>query len=639
MRQNIKSLAPVLWIVIAAFILTIFGVWGGGIIEDSGITGEDTVAAVGKTKISAESYYSNLRQRLEMMKNQFKDINKNLILQLNIPGQVLEQLIQQTILLQVAKEMGIHAYDEEIRKKIINYPVFQKEGKFIGFDEYKKILDWNRIPVSTFEQSLEKEILIDKVIKTLSVGIAVSEQEMWNYFKKENETARLEYVLLEIDKLDISETPEKNELREFFRKNKSKYRLPERREGKIVFLNTSSLKNEVELTDAEIKKYYKDNLDKFREPEKIKVSRIYLSFEGKEKEEVTKKAESIMNNLKTGQDFTEMAKKYSEDVKAEVGGNWGLYEWKSLSSKEQDEINQLSEGEISGILELEDGISIIKITEKEPSRIKSIEETRGLIENILLDENSREIAEDRLMRLKKRAEKEKNLSSAAENMGLEAKSTGLLKEGEAYEDKDSSGAVSQTLFSLKKKEVSSPIYTYSGIAIVQLINMEPPRKAKYNEVEKEVRSDFIKEMKKEKGKEILKKARKESLRTNLEQIASLYDLEYKTVNEHKRGQYLSILEENPEFDKLAFSIPLNKLSEVLQFGNNLVLLKVLDRKEATRSEFQKQRNSVKEQLLEEKKNRFLQSYLSSMKEERKVRINSELVQKIQTDILSRYEAE
>ncbi len=29
MRKNVKSLAPVLWIVIATFIIAIFAVWGG----------------------------------------------------------------------------------------------------------------------------------------------------------------------------------------------------------------------------------------------------------------------------------------------------------------------------------------------------------------------------------------------------------------------------------------------------------------------------------------------------------------------------------------------------------------------------------------------------------------------------------
>ena len=54
MRKNVKSLAPTLWIVIAAFIIAIFAVWGG-----AGRLGEaraaNTLVWVGKEKISAGS--------------------------------------------------------------------------------------------------------------------------------------------------------------------------------------------------------------------------------------------------------------------------------------------------------------------------------------------------------------------------------------------------------------------------------------------------------------------------------------------------------------------------------------------------------------------------------------------------------
>ena len=93
MRKNLKSLAPTLWIVIAAFVIAIFAVWGG-----AGRLGEaraaNTIARVGKDKISADVYYQNLRQKLESLKKEFKELDTNFIQQLNIPQQILEQIIQ-----------------------------------------------------------------------------------------------------------------------------------------------------------------------------------------------------------------------------------------------------------------------------------------------------------------------------------------------------------------------------------------------------------------------------------------------------------------------------------------------------------------------------------------------------------------
>ena len=92
MRKNLKSLSPILWAVVAAFIISIFAVWGG-----AGKLGEsrdpDTIVTVGKTKISTDIYVSNLRQRIESLQKQFKELNASFIQQLNLPQQVLEQLM------------------------------------------------------------------------------------------------------------------------------------------------------------------------------------------------------------------------------------------------------------------------------------------------------------------------------------------------------------------------------------------------------------------------------------------------------------------------------------------------------------------------------------------------------------------
>src|SRR5512136_2495686 len=101
MRKNVKSLKPVLWIVVATFIVSIFFIWGGaGRLGEGG--GAGTVATVGRDRISSDEYFQTLRSRLEAMKKQFSGLNAGLIQQLNIPEQVLQQIVQQRILLQIA---------------------------------------------------------------------------------------------------------------------------------------------------------------------------------------------------------------------------------------------------------------------------------------------------------------------------------------------------------------------------------------------------------------------------------------------------------------------------------------------------------------------------------------------------------
>ncbi len=638
MRKNLKSLAPTLWFVIIAFIISIFAVWGGAGSLGEG-RGTNTLATVGKEKISLTLYQQTLQQRIEDIRREYRELDSQFIQQLNIPQQVLNQLIQQSLLMQLSKEMGIKATDDEIRKKIMSYPAFQKDGQFIGFAQYQKILDWNRIPLSKFEKSLRQETIMGKVINVLTAGVTVTDEELWENYQKANDTARMEYVILELDKVAWDNQPDPDELVEYFEKNKAIYNIPERREADYYFVKTEDLKTKVELTDSEIEKYYEDNKARFKEPEQIKASRIYLPFEDQEKESVRSEANDLLGQIEKGRDFGELARLFSKDEKSAESGDWGLYEWKSLSQQEQNEINRLLQDEVSGPLEIEEGMVILKVTEKVPESTQPLEIVKERITNILTDEKARQMAEQEISRLEKAAKKEKSLDVAAQTLGLGIRNSGLLKQNDPLEDIDPSGSISMTLFNIAEKEISSPIYTYQGVGLAQLMKIESPRPANFDEVEQKVTEDFTDLKKKEIAIERLKQVKQELNGKKLENLAEDHGLEYKTIEEHKRGQYIGVIGENREIDELAFSLPLNEASDPVEFESGYTLVRILDRKEVTREEFETVKETERENFLEMKQNKFFSSYLAKLQEDKEVKIRYDLFLKTNQDILSRFGGE
>lgn len=635
MRKNLKSLAPVLWGVIIAFIISIFAVWGG-----AGRLGEsrnsNTIATIGNKKISADTYIQNLRQRLEMFKEDYKELDANFIQQLNIPQQVLEQIIQRTILSQKAEELGIRASNEEISEKVKSFPIFQKDGKFVGFEEYKQILDWNRISASEFETSLINDIIVQKTILVLTAGTTVSEEELWENYKKATESAQLEYILLENSKMELKEEPGSIELRKFFAENQEKYEVPEKRTADYLFFKTEELKEDIKLIDTEIEKYYKDNLSQFTEPDKIKASRIFLPYESKEKELVRAEAQNILGKINQGEAFGKLAQSNSKDEKAEENGDWGLYEWKRLSQQEQDKIKSLAQGEVSGLLELEGGISIIKTTQKQPAVQKPLTEVKNQVTEILKDQKAINLADQQIAELGKKAQKENNLDVAAQKLGYKIRSTGALKAGDPIEDIDPSGTLSRNLFQLKDKESFARINTIKGMGLAQLQKTEPARPAEYEEVQSRVLEDFNLKKKESIALEKAKSIKNELKRQDFEKIAEKYELEYKTVEEHQREQYLSVIGENPEVDKLAFSLPLNEISNPINYNDGYIILHVLDRKEVSQDDFENNRSETRKNLLEVKKNKFFQSYYLKLREKIGVKTNYELFTKINSEVLARF---
>ncbi|NPV82697.1 MAG: hypothetical protein HPY46_03800 [Candidatus Aminicenantes bacterium] len=633
MRKNVKSLAPVLWIVIATFVIAIFAVWGGaGRLGES--RRENTIVQIGKADISVEDYFNVLRQRVEAMKKEYPDLNPALLRQLNLPQQILEQMVQQQLLLHLARKKGLKATDSELQEKIMSFPVFQRDGKFVGFEEYKRILDWNHIPIQKFEDSLRDDILINKIYQLLTAGVAVTEDEVWENYRNQNETVKLEYLVASTDKIELSASPTEDEINNFFEKNKDRYRVAERREGQMVFLKTDDLKKEISVSDSEIEKYYKDNISQFKEPAKIKVSRIYLTYTEADKQQVLDLGKNIHSRLTSGEDFARLATQYSKDDKAAAGGDWGYYDWQSFTPEEIKAINQLEAGQVTEPLDLGYAVSILKATEKMPEVTRSLAEVKAMIQNSLIEQKARNQASDRMEKLARVARKTRNLEQAARREGLTTQPTGLLKKGDPIAQVDSSGFLSQALFELKEKEISSPVFTYEGVALVQLTGINPEHPASLDEVKDQVKSDLIGELKKEKLKEKLASL-KYAQAVNWEDFAKSNGLEYKRAETHKRGQYLSLIDDTTELDRLAFSLPLNQPSEPFETSGGYAVLRVLERKEVTREDFAKVKDQEMATLLNQNREMFLYSYLQKVRQDMKIKVNYNLFNRVTDDVLGR----
>lgn len=636
MRKNVKKLTPSLWIVIAAFIIAIFAVWGGGG-RIGEARGEKPLAIIGKKKVHSDEYIQSFRRQVESLQGQLRELNRELIEQLGLPQRVLQELIQQALLIQVAEELGLKVSEDELREQIMRLPVFQREGKFIGFDEYRRILEWNRMSVTDFEAGLKRDLLLNKVIQLLTANVTVREEEAWENYKKTNETARIEYLVLDKNKIEFKETPSPQDVESFFAQNKARYEIPEKRRGVLVFLPVSELSKEIKITDADIEKYYQQNKEQFREPERIRVSRIFLPFSAENKETVSSQARSLLGRLKAGENFADLAKQFSRDEKASQGGDWGEWEWQQLSSKEQEEIRKLAKNE-EALVELDEGMAILRVTDRQEARMRPLPEVRTQIKSSLEEQKARELGTQKLNQLRQQAKKEENLETAAKKASYKTETVGPLSQGEGIPEKDPSGFISRTLFSLKEKEISQVVPTFEGVALAQLTAIEPAHPATLEEVKSQVEKDWIEARQKEIAKEKLLSLKPKLMNNqNWEELARQNNLEYKTVNEHKREQYLSTVGDSEEIDRLIFSLPLATVSEPVEYEQGYAVFRVLERKEASREEFLKNKASELDNLMSSRKNTLLAAYLSLLQEKNKVRVNSQAFQQITNELLARFE--
>lgn len=146
------------------------------------------------------------------------------------------------------------------------------------------------------------------------------------------------------------------------------------------------------ISDEEIKKYYENNKSEFYE-DKVKASHILIKTVDKndkelpkeKQEEAKKKAEDILKKVKSGEEFSKLAKEYSEDGSASNGGDLGFFTKGEMVPEFEAAAWGLKPGEVSELVKTKYGYHIIKVTDKVNKQL-SFDEVKDTIKNKLLSE-------------------------------------------------------------------------------------------------------------------------------------------------------------------------------------------------------------------------------------------------------------
>jgi len=141
------------------------------------------------------------------------------------------------------------------------------------------------------------------------------------------------------------------------------------------------------VSDRQIKKYYFQHQKDFWESKKPFVRHILFIVDEDASEQVkaTKReqADRVLKQVRSGADFSELAKNYSEDVSASSGGEVGWLNKGHLVPEFEKVAFRLKPGEVSGIVESRYGFHIIKVDKVSPGKAESLDKVKVKIEQIL----------------------------------------------------------------------------------------------------------------------------------------------------------------------------------------------------------------------------------------------------------------
>src|SRR5580700_5731037 len=142
----------------------------------------------------------------------------------------------------------------------------------------------------------------------------------------------------------------------------------------------------INIPSEEVKTYYDAHSQEFTRPEQVVLTEIFLSTEGKSPEEiesVQKKTEDLRNRVVKGDDFNEIAKRYSEGSTAKDGGDLGTFQRGQLSPQLEAIVFKMEKNQITDVIQTKTGFEVLKIEAHYQAGLQPLEKVENEVMNKL----------------------------------------------------------------------------------------------------------------------------------------------------------------------------------------------------------------------------------------------------------------
>src|SRR2546427_1462223 len=579
----------------------------------SGEVSTDTVAKVGDESVSVQ----DIRKQLDQIErnNQVPRPLEGLYAQ-----QILQQLVFQKEIEYEAKRLGITVSDQERADRIRQYlPTAFNGGSFVGIDQYTaQVQQRFQLTVPVFEELIPQSLLAEKFRKLVTDGISVGPAELQDEFRYKNEKVKLDYALIKPEDLESKISPDEAEIRAAYEKNKSKYQVPERRVARYALVDVNQIRQNVQISDDILKLQYQANIRQYQVPNRVHVEHILFMTVGKpdaEVEEIKKKAEDVLKQVKKGGKFEDLAKKYSEDPGSkDKGGDLSWITQGQTVPEFEKTAFSLSPGQVSDLVKTQYGFHIIKVLEKETAHTKPFEEVKDSLRAPFLLSQADKLASDTADKLSAaiRQSNKISLDDLAKQYHLTVNETRPISATDPLLELANSQEAKDAIFRLRPEELSLPVRTDRGYVVLSVKSILPAHQGSLDEVRDRVITDLKRENSiesaKNKAEELTKRVKAGE---KFDTAARALGLEPKTSDALARDGSIPSAASGKQLSA-AFSLKAGDVAAPLSLGQNWLVYRVAEKTEANSSDFDKQKKQLTEELLQSKRSLAFEAFQKAL---------------------------
>lgn len=622
MRNKMKSF--VMWIIIGAFVTTIFVAWGVGNAR-RGAEAENWVAKVNAEIIPLADYERELRQ----LEAQFRDFPPELTRALNLKEQALDRMISRRLFQLQAEKMDVEVGDEELAATIQNIPAFQEQGNF-NSQVYRAFLAQNRLTPSVFEQNLRSDLQVTKVQSLMQDSVKVSEEEIYAKYLEQNERMTVAYALIKAEDRVPEVEPTEEEITAYYDLHKEEFRTDDQVNAVFAYVTPQDFFDDIPVTDETIEKYYADNRSLYVQPERVQARHILIRVPQDGDEAATQAAreriEGLLAEVREGADFASLARENSDDSTAARGGDLGLFE-RGVMVKEFDEAAfDLGPGEVSPIIRTRFGFHIIKVEEKRSEETKPLAEAREEILREIKSEPAMRLARKNAMGLYNTIRRGKDFRETIGQAGFTLQETGYFSRRETEIMGVPSDLVEdfrEESFSAGTDDAAGMIRGERGYILLKTEARKPAAIPELAEVRDQVSEAVLVVRAKEEARSISETmVASLKAKTGFDTVVSKYPgVDIVRTDPFSRSE----IQVSPDFTKTAFTLGPNNPAALVEAETGVYVLHLESRTAADESGISEAREAIKKELLAAKQNNLLTGWLQQARKAAEVEVNRELL--------------
>ena len=621
MRKHAKSWLIKFLIAIIAVVFVFY--FGYSFTSDQALK----IAYVNGEVISGPEYQKAYRDMISALQRRYKDQwNESMVKMFNVKQRALESLINQRLMTQAAKRLGIDVTESECQRAIMSYPAFQVNGQF-NMRRYQSLLNQNRMNPEDFEATMTQELLDKKLKQFLFAFLDVTDQEVLEYYTFIKEKIKIGFVEFKPEDFMKSVKFDQDALKEYFENNKENYRVPKKIKVTYIEIDPVSFKEGVSVTEKEIESFYEYNIEAYRQPKEVKARHILFELGEdalKETEEkVRKVAKEVLAKARQGEDFVTLAKEHSQGPTKSKGGDLGYFKRGQMMPAFEEAAFNLKKDEISDLVRTQFGYHIIKVEDIKEATTKSLEEVRDEIAETLAMSVATELAHEKGLSIIDQMPYDIDLSDYAKQYGLEAKHSSYISKNERVSGIVGSEKIGEALFALGKNETTELFELGGKFYIFQVAESKASYLPPLEDVAEKVKNDYTAHLAAREAGSVASKYLEELKEGKpWDELAKEKGVEIEETGFFTRQEPSSEIGYAPELTEAAFGLNSNKRYPDKAFVTNrgVLVIRWLAREEINDKEFREQEKEYRSSLVQTKHGRVFDNWLQSLRKNADIEI-------------------